>query len=132
MRILIVDDTSTARAFAERYLKNIGFHDAEFTHAVDGQDGLDKARENRPDLILSDLIMPVMDGEEFLKSLKADPAFQHIPVIIMTSAGNDARIDSLVGMGASSVLPKPFSSSELYEVIKEVVEGMEAGDEWGE
>ncbi|MEN8258725.1 MAG: response regulator [Thermodesulfobacteriota bacterium] len=132
MRILIVDDATTARIFAERYLNNIGFHDAEFIHAVDGEEGLEKAREKVPDFILTDLIMPVMDGEELLKELKADPALQHIPVLVMTSAGNDARIGSLLGMGASNVLAKPFSSSELYKAVKEVVDGMEEDDEWGE
>ncbi len=132
MRILIVDDTTTARIFAQKCLANIGFHDAVFVQAVHGLDALQKTREMPPDLILTDLMMPEMDGETFLQELKADPALQHIPVLVVSSAGNLARKDILLAMGALDVLPKPFSTTQLYDVLKIFLEEGEGDDGWGE
>ncbi len=132
MRILIVDDTTTARIFAKKCLTNIGLHDAEFMQAVHGIDALEKIRETPPDLILTDLMMPEMDGETFLKTLKEDPDLQHIPVLVVSSAGNMARRDALLAMGALDVLPKPFSTTEIYDVLKSFVQAEEDDDGWGE
>ncbi len=132
MRILIVDDTSTARIFAKKCLANIGFHDADFVQAEHGLDALEKIRESPPDLILTDLMMPEMDGETFLKTLKADPDLQHLPVLVVSSAGNIARKDALLAMGALDVLPKPFSTTEIYDVLKDFLEEEEDDDGWGE
>ncbi len=130
MRILIVDDTTTARIFAQKCLANIGLHDAEFIQAVHGIDALQKIRESPPDLILTDLMMPEMDGETLLKELKADPDLQAIPVLVVSSAGNMARKDALLAMGALDVLPKPFSTTEIYDVLKSFLEEEEGDDGW--
>ncbi|MBU0680944.1 MAG: response regulator [Proteobacteria bacterium] len=132
MRILIVDDTTTARVFAQKCLANIGLHDAEFIQAVHGLDALKKIRENPPDLILTDLIMPEMDGETLLKELKNDADLNHIPVLVVSSAANVARKDALMAMGALDVLPKPFSTTEIYNVLKIFLEPKEGSDAWGE
>lgn len=132
MRILIVDDATTARVFAQKCMANIGLHDAAFVHAVHGIDALEKIRETPPDLILTDLMMPEMDGEIFLKTLKEDADLQHIPVLVVSSAGNMARKDALLAMGAFDVLPKPFSTTELYDVLKTFVHEEEDEDGWGE
>ncbi len=132
MRILIVDDTTTARLFAQKCLANIGFHDAEFMQAGHGIEALAKIRACPPDLILSDLMMPEMDGETFLKILKAEPALQDIPVLIVSSAGNPAHREILLAMGALDVLPKPFSTTEIYEVLKGFLTEEEDADGWGD
>jgi two-component system chemotaxis response regulator CheY len=133
MRILIVDDTTTARIFAQKCLANIGFHDAEFMQAGHGIEALAKIRACPPDLILSDLMMPEMDGETFLKILKAEPDLQDIPVLIVSSAGNPAHRETLLAMGALDVLPKPFSTTEIYEVLKGFLnEEEEDEDGWGD
>ena len=132
MRILIVDDTVTARVFAKKCLTNIGFHDADFDQAIHGIEALEKARVAKPDLILTDLMMPEMDGETLLKTLKEDPNLAHIPVLVISSAGNEASKDILVEMGAIDVLPKPFSTTEIYDVLKDFLEDQEDDDGWGE
>ncbi len=132
MRILIVDDTTTARIFAKKCLANIGFHAAEFVQAEDGIDALKKIRESPPDLILTDLMMPEMDGEAFLKTLKADSDLKNIPVLVVSSAANMARKDAVLAMGALDVLPKPFSTTEIYDVLKSFLEEEEGEDGWGE
>jgi two-component system chemotaxis response regulator CheY len=73
-----------------------------------------------------------MDGETFLKTLKADPDLQHLPVVVVSSAGNIARKEALLAMGALDVLAKPFSTSEIYDVLKGFLEEEEDDDGWGE
>lgn len=132
LRILLVDDTSTARIFAKKCLTNIGLHDAEFIQAKNGIEALAAARQSPPDLILTDLMMPEMDGEALLRELKADAGLRHVPVLVVSSAGNVARKDALLAMGALDVLPKPFSTAEIYDVLKDFLEKKEGDDEWGE
>jgi two-component system chemotaxis response regulator CheY len=132
MKILIVDDTTTARIFAKKCLTGIGFHDAEFIQAKHGLEALEKLNEHDIDLVLTDLMMPEMDGETLLTQIKMTEHLQNIPVIVVSSAGNMARKDILLEMGAKSVLPKPFSTSEMFEVLKEFLEEEEDDDDWGD
>ncbi len=133
MKILIVDDTTTARIFAKKCLMGIGFHDAEFIQAKHGLDALEKLKDNTVDLILTDLMMPEMDGETLLTQIKMTEEWQDIPVLVVSSAGNMARRDLLMEMGAMDVLPKPFSTSEMFEVLKDFLEeDEEEDDDWGD
>ncbi len=74
-RIAIVDDSATARLFIRRCLEIIGFFEADFIEAENGKDALTKIREEQPDLLITDLNMPLMDGETLLKWLKTSPRF---------------------------------------------------------
>lgn len=130
MRILLVDDTMTARIFAKKCLMGVGFHDAEFIQANNGVQALEKLKEGPVDLILTDLMMPEMDGETLLALLKEDPELAAIPVVVVSSAGNMARKDVLLEMGAHNVLPKPFSTTEIYDILKDFLEEEEDDDEW--
>ena len=132
MKILIVDDATTARIFAKKCLTGIGFHDAEFIQAKHGIEALEKLKEHDIDLVLTDLMMPEMDGETLLTQIKMTEQFQDIPVVIISSAGNMARKDILMEMGAKGVLPKPFSTSEMFEILKEFLEEEEDDDDWGD
>ena len=132
MKILIVDDTTTARIFAKKCLMGIGFHDAEFIQAIHGIDAMEKLSEHKVDLILTDLMMPEMDGETLLTQIKMTEELQDIPVVVVSSASNDARRTLLMEMGARDVLAKPFSTSEIYEVLKDFLEEEEENDDWGE
>ncbi len=132
MKILIVDDTTTARIFAKKCLTGIGFHGAEFIQAKNGIDALEKLNQHDVDLILTDLMMPEMDGETLLTQIKMTERLQDIPVVVVSSAGNLARRELLMEMGAMDVLPKPFSTSEMYEVLKGFLEEEEEDDDWGD
>ena len=132
MKILIVDDTTTARIFAKKCLTGIGFHDAEFIQAKHGLDALDKLKDTSIDLILTDLMMPEMDGETLLTQIKMKEELRDIPVVIVSSAGNMARRDILMQMGALDILPKPFSTTEMYEVLKGFLDEEEEDDDWGD
>ena len=89
----------------------------EVLTAVDGQEGLTKARLGRPDLILLDLMMPKLNGMEVLAALKQDAALRTIPVIIFTAKGQEMDEKLCREIGASAYLSKPHSSQELIERI---------------
>lgn len=132
MKILIVDDATTARIFAKKCLTGIGFHDAEFIQAKHGIEALEKLKETHVDLILTDLMMPEMDGETLLTQIKMTEELQDIPVVVVSSAGNMARRKILMEMGAIDVLPKPFSTTEMFEVLKGFLDEEEEDDDWGD
>ncbi len=113
-RILVVDDNNDMRAYLDRLLQP---HFQVFT-ATNGLDALQQLPAANPDLVLSDIMMPVMDGKTLLAELRQHPATQHIPVIFLSArAGEEARIDGLEA-GADDYLIKPFSANELLSKIK--------------
>ena len=87
--------------------------------AMQGGLGLDIAREHHPDLILLDLNLPDMTGDEVLRRLKGDPQVQHIPVIMVSADAMGDRIEQLLAMGAAGYLTKPYKVSEFLRVIAE-------------
>ncbi|KGE14485.1 ATP-binding protein [Sphingobacterium deserti] len=113
-RILIVDDNSDMRAYLKRLL------DPFFTveTASNGQDALNHIKRQTPSLILSDVMMPVMDGKAMLKELRNDEELFRLPVIFLSArAGEEARIDGLEA-GADDYLVKPFSAAELLTKVR--------------
>lgn len=117
--ILVVEDNAEIRNFLRLTLEP----EFKVFESEDGKKGLDKALEIIPDLVLSDVMMPVMDGFELTKTLKKNEKTSHIPVILLTAkAAPDSRIEGLE-LGADAYLPKPFSSKELRAIINNLVEG---------
>ena len=108
-RILLADDNADLREYVRRLLAE--HYDV---HAVaDGRAAIEAARARRPDLIISDVMMPRLDGFGLIRELRADPELRAIPVILLSArAGEEARVEGL-GSGADDYLVKPFSSREL-------------------
>ncbi len=121
--ILIVDDSRVMRGMIARTIAMAGLEAATIHEAANGAEALAKVHEKAYDLVLLDINMPVMDGEEFLAALRAEPAFRQLPVVVASSESNDARIRRLRLMGAEFV-HKPFRPEALIEAI----ERMSAGD----
>ena len=120
MKVLIVDDTHTLRSLVQVYLLQSGW---EFAEASDGAEGLARARENRPDVVISDVKMPVMDGYELCAAIRSDATLRHIPVVLLTMLGDEAsRLRGKI-VGASAFLTKPVSPAELKETLRKVVGG---------
>jgi signal transduction histidine kinase/DNA-binding response OmpR family regulator/streptogramin lyase len=116
--ILIVEDSEDVRSYLNGLLKN----DYRIYEAADGEDGVKKTSELIPDLIISDVMMPSMDGMEFCKKVKTDWQTSHIPVILLTAkASPESKIEGLE-TGADDYLTKPFSSNELSVRIKNLLE----------
>lgn len=125
MRIMIVDDSSSARMFIRKCLEIIGLAEAETFEAEDGKEALDKLKEQPVDILFTDLSMPVMDGEELLKWVKGTPELQDIPVLVISSAGNPAREKKLLHLGAYAVLGKPISPVSMLKTLEPLIEQKE-------
>ena len=128
-RIAIVDDSSTARMFICRCLEIIGFGESTFVVAENGKSALEKIKQEPVDLLLTDLTMPVMDGETLLKWVKASPSLCDIPVLVISSAGNPAKEAELLKAGAFGILSKPINPSTLMNALQPLMEKKENADE---
>ncbi len=117
--ILIIDDNSNMRA----YLRSILAPHYNVAEAADGKTGLDMARHQVPKLAISDVMMPVMDGLEFTRQLKADTATSHIPVILLTARSLSQQREEGYHDGADSYITKPFTASLLLARIDNLLRG---------
>jgi PAS domain S-box-containing protein len=107
--ILIVEDHPQMRQFISEQLSS----QYRVVEATNGQEGLALARQMHPDLILTDMMMPIMSGDEMLITLRADPDCEDIPVVVLSGRGNETHRLSMLRAGAQDYLVKPFSSEEL-------------------
>ena len=107
--VLVIDDNCGMRA----YLKSILEEKYNVIEAADGRSGLDRARREVPKLVISDIMMPVMDGLEFTRQLKNDTVTSHIPVILLTARSLNDQREEGYETGADSYITKPFSGSVL-------------------
>ena len=119
-RIVIADDSALARMFIRRCLEIAGLGDSEFFEAGDGQEALQKLKEVSPDLLVTDLTMPNMNGIELLKRISASPRLSGMPVLVVTSAGNEEQRKQLYELGATRILSKPISPPMLVDAINEI------------
>ncbi len=118
MKVLIVDDTKTLLSLIQIYLMGWGL---EFVEAHDGLEGLRRARESRPDLVISDVRMPEMDGFELCAALRADPVLHATPVVLLTSLADAASRAKGSLVGASAFLTKPVTVHALRSVVGSVL-----------
>lgn len=123
--ILVVDDTELNRDLLHRRLKKNGYHVAL---AVDGHDALSQLRGADFDLVLLDIMMPVMDGYQVLEAVKADQKLRHIPVIMITSLSEMDSVVRCIELGAEDYLPKPFNPVLLQARINACLERKRAHD----
>ena len=120
-RILIVEDEPSIQRLIGYALQTKGY---EVFIAGDGQQGLDAARAESPDLILLDMVMPEMGGMEVLEVLKSDPLLEHIPVLVVTASAQKGDAEQAIEMGAAGYLIKPFHVPILYERVEELLSGV--------
>jgi two-component system cell cycle response regulator DivK len=113
--LLIVEDNEMNRDMLSRRLKRRGF---ELLIAVDGQQGLDMATEHQPDLILMDMSLPVLDGWEATRRLKAQDSTRHIPVIALTAHAMAGDRESAMEAGCDEYDTKPVELNRLLDKIK--------------
>ncbi len=115
-QILIVDDSDTIRRFMTITLRAAGF---QVCVAGDGMEALEKLTETPADLIITDLNMPIMDGYELVRALRADDAYRDVPVIVLSSLAGEDSVCRCKALGADSFLQKPFNGKRVqFEVSK--------------
>ncbi|MBI3525537.1 MAG: response regulator [Betaproteobacteria bacterium] len=116
--ILAVDDSASIRQMVTFTLKSSGY---EVIDAVDGVDGLEKAKTKTVNLVLTDQNMPRMDGLTLIKNLRALPAYKTVPILMLTTESSDAMKAQGKSAGATGWLVKPFDPQKLIEVVKKVI-----------
>ena len=114
-KILVVEDTEDNRQILRDLLSAAGY---DMIEAHDGAEGVAKASEHRPDLILMDIQMPVMDGYEATRRIKADPALQAIPVIAVTSYALSGDEQKARAAGCDGYIAKPFSPRQILAMAR--------------
>ena len=117
--ILLVDDSATIRRMVSRELTEAGFH---VVTAGNGMEAMAAARQKRPDMIISDLNMPQMDGIQFCRTLKADPELHGIPFVVMSANSDAGAMRHLVQLGAAAYLIKPFSGVQATILIEKLLD----------
>jgi two-component system, chemotaxis family, chemotaxis protein CheY len=122
IRTLIVDDSSVMRKIVERSLRQAGLNIAEVLEAGDGAEALAAVQNNKVDLILCDINMPVMDGLEFVKRLSAVDSTKSIPVVMITTEGSEGHVVEALSSGARGYIRKPFTPDQVKEHVLPVLE----------
>ena len=117
-RILVVEDSATDAHLLKSYLENHGY---EVSVANTGEEGLEIARSLEPDLIVMDVVMPGINGFQVTRQLTRDKSTQHIPIIIVTTKGQDT--DRIWGLrqGAKAYLAKPIDEMQLVETVQQAL-----------
>ena len=114
-KILIIEDTEDNRRILRDLLTAAGY---SLVEAVDGEAGVAAAKRETPDLILMDIQLPLVDGYEATRRIKADPALQHIPIIAVTSYALAGDEEKTRAAGCSAYIAKPFSPRQLLEKVR--------------
>lgn len=117
-KILIADDEEDVKIVVQLFLESKGY---EIVTAFDGLDALERAKEEKPDLIILDIMMPILDGFEVCKKLKADPELTAIPVVMLSASSHSESKQRGLDAGAVDYLIKPFEPEQLDRVIKGIL-----------
>jgi two-component system, cell cycle response regulator len=118
-KVLTVDDSKTVRIIVRKAFKPF---DCEIHEAANGVEGLAMAGKERPDIILLDITMPVMDGVEMLTKIKSDPELKGIPIIMLTAEGGRDNVLKIAKIGVRDYIVKPFKEDLLIEKVGRVID----------
>ena len=124
--VLLVDDSPAMRSFVRRVLALAGFELGKCLEAGNGREALDVLRAEWVDVILTDINMPVMDGEELARQLAADDVLRSIPILVVSTDCTQVRIDRMLALGARGYVTKPFTPEALGEQLEQVLRGVHA------
>lgn len=116
--VLVVDDTPSQLELVSKYLRDSGY---AVIGASDAKDGMSKALEYKPDLVITDVVMPGMSGFELCRSLKKNPDTEKLPIIICSSKNQELDRLWALKQGADAYVTKPFTREQLIRAVKSVV-----------
>jgi len=118
MKILSVDDSDAIRQMIVLILRNAGY---DVVDSVDGQQGLAAAEAEQFDLIITDFNMPVMNGLELIKALRALPAYKYTPILMLTTESSDDKKRMGRQAGATGWIVKPFNAQQLLQAVTRAI-----------
>ena len=127
LNILVVDDSAVMRKMIIKTMDMCGLPIGEIKQAANGREGLEELGKNWIDIVILDINMPVMNGEEMIDEIQQDPEIKDIPVVVISTEGSSTRIDRLKEKGARFI-KKPFTPEIIRDTIYEVT-GVGEGDE---
>ncbi len=119
--ILIVDDSLPMRSVIKRTLKAAGYGNADLLEAANGQEAIDLLKNSWVDIIMTDYNMPVMNGLELIKAIKKDEMSKDIPVVVISTEGNDTKIQEFMDSGAAGYITKPFTAEAIRDLIVNIL-----------
>ncbi len=119
MKIITVDDSATMRRIIMNSLKSIGY--TQVVEAENGQAGLAKIEADGIDFVITDWSMPVMNGLELVKAIRSNPAFQALPILMVTAVGQKEEIVQAITAGVNGYIVKPFEPETLHAKIQQVL-----------
>ena len=119
--LLIVDDSRTTRGIIKKTLLMTDLPIGQLFEAATGREGLERMKGAWIDLVLADLNMPDMSGVEMIEAMAADPLLRSLPVVVVSSEGNQTVLDSLTERGVREIVRKPFQPALLREVMERVL-----------
>ena len=122
IKALIVDDSSVMRKIVERALRQAGVPLSRVLEASSGTEGLEVLRREPVQLILSDINMPLMDGLEFLRTLRAQKLAEGVPVVMITTESSEEHVRQAILAGAQGYLRKPFTADQVKERVLPLIE----------
>lgn len=119
LNVLVVDDSGVARTMIAKTLQLAGLPLGEVHQAANGQEGLAQLEKHWVDVVFVDINMPVMNGEEMIERIRANPAWQDLPLVVVSTEGSQTRIERLQQKGAKFV-HKPFTPETVRELVQEM------------
>ena len=120
VNVLIVDDSAVMRSMIQKTLKLSGLQLGEIHQAANGREGLEALERQWIDLVIADINMPVMTGEEMIEHMQANPNLKTIATIVISTEGSQTRINRLQGKGVRFI-HKPFSPEMIRDTVKDVL-----------
>ncbi len=121
LQILIVDDSPAMRSFIRRVVRLSGIEVDQYFEAANGAEALEQLAANSIDAVLTDINMPVMDGEEFVRRMRESAATKSTPVIVISTDATANRIHTMEALGAMGYLQKPFGPEQLRNELDRVL-----------
>ncbi len=126
IKIVVADDSGTMRIMFKQILGKAGFKN--LVMAVNGADGIEKVKQEKPDLVISDWNMPQMDGLEFLETLRKTEEFRELPFIMATAQSDKAQQITIMKAGGNAHVPKPFDEDQIKKAIEKAILGESEDD----
>ena len=115
--ILIVDDSLPMRSVIKRTLKTAGYGSAQFHEAGNGKEALEFMKNDWIDIVITDYNMPVMNGMELIKTIIGEDLLKDIPIIVVSTESNDAKIKEFMDLGAAGYITKPFAPETIRDLL---------------